>query len=91
MRKSSTNQLTVLNALAGFLYNSMLGKIEGYNGVLFFKHSCDVFFPNIYTVLSLKFLYIFAHCYLVNSLFKSFYFLSLRIRLRHTARSRHES
>ena len=42
-------------------------------------------------VLSLKFLYIFTHLYLVNSLFKSFYFPSLRIRLRHTACSRHES
>ena len=28
MRKSSTNQLTVLNALASFLYNSMLGKLR---------------------------------------------------------------
>ena len=32
MRKSSTNQLTVLNALASFLYNSMLEKLRATMG-----------------------------------------------------------
>ena len=91
MRKSSTNQLTVLNALASFLYNSMLGKLRAMMG--YYSLNTPVMLSSQISTLcylwsSFTSLLIFN---LVNSLFKSFYFPSLRIRLCHTACSRHES